>query len=144
MRQVKWNHPPLTVDQLVKISDQILLAGLPFLSTVPGITNSLINFTDAATDEEIERAISICEAYDAAAEEAAERAKKKARADDLRPFKQIDQMLQANTRDKASLKDAKLADMKDLLAAFYDREALILKALSRILEGQVVDEGDGT
>jgi len=142
MRQVRWKHKRLTVEQLVKVSDQILLVGLPFLSMVPYETYALINFTDEAADEQIEAAIAICEAFDPVAEMNAEKAARKQRADDLRPFKMVDALLQENTRDRAALKNAKLADMNDLLAAFYDREAKILKALSRLMEDQVIDEGD--
>lgn len=143
MRQIVWHHPLLTIEQLVEISDLILNAEVHYLSTVPGERKSLINFSDEATDEELARALAIAESYDAATVEAVKKDKKKERTNDLRPFKNVQALIDENTRDRAALKDAKLADMKDLLDALYDREVKVLKALSRLLEGQIIDEGDG-
>ncbi|HOM76920.1 MAG TPA: hypothetical protein PLE88_10425 [Anaerohalosphaeraceae bacterium] len=91
----------------------------------------------------IQQAFQIANGYDAAADEADKKQKKAERDADLQPFTMVDTLIRQNASDRASLKAAKLADVKDLLDGLYVREALILKALSRMQEGQSISQGDG-
>lgn len=146
MISVMWDPvQPVLIGHIVEIYKRIRAAGIPIVSVVPNIEASghLFNFDDSADTPTIQQAFQIANGYDAAADEADKKQKKAERDADLQPFTMVDTLIQQNASDRASLKAAKLADVKDLLDGLYVREALILKALSRMQEGQSISQGDG-
>lgn len=116
------------------IMQRCLAAGIPMRSAAKRPQGILFNFSDEISEEDMARAIQIGETYDPVGEAQTAQLVEQQRAADLRPFKQIQTLIDESVRDANSLQGASLAELRGILANLIDRQTKMLRGMGRLIE----------
>ena len=143
MRTVIWTpvRPDITRTVFEAIHSQILAAGLPIISGGISGNGYILNFADDASDQQMDEALAIADAYDPVAASVARQAAHDTREADLRPFRQIQTLLDASVRDEAQVDGASLVQLRGLLHGLFQREQTMLKGMARLIGNLPISGG---
>lgn len=144
MKTIVWKpqRRNLSPKDVHEIMGRCLEAGLPMESAAQRQQGVLLNFKDGTDDLVINQAIQIAEAYDPDAAAATKKAAKTQWASDIRPFKNIQALLEDNLRDVQAVKGATLDQLQTIVGNMLARESIILRGLARLLEHTPLEDDE--